>query len=62
VFDAKVTETITANLTMAQARIKDSAVKTGESEKTSRVFYLLVKHAAEYFSFYSTWGTSNLLA
>jgi hypothetical protein len=33
VFDVKVTETITSNLTMAQARIKDRAVKTGESEK-----------------------------
>jgi hypothetical protein len=33
VFDVKVTETITSNSTMAQTRIKDSAVKTGESEK-----------------------------
>jgi hypothetical protein len=33
VFDVKVTETNTSNLTMAQARIKERAVKTGESEK-----------------------------
>jgi hypothetical protein len=33
VFDVKVTETITSHLTMAQAKIPDRAVKTGEAQK-----------------------------
>jgi hypothetical protein len=36
VYDVKVTETITSNLTMAQARITDRAVKTGEAEKNRK--------------------------